>query len=353
MGKSKSKQAQLQKEEISSLLETQSSSQSYAAIEESHDSMPVDEWGGLEPTEKKMGVVSLVLDKGVRTTAIGTIYGLDFEIEEDDYRVNVFFDYYNRRLKILHYEAENYARMLSRLAYLAEANNFDKVFVKATHADYQQFLSHGYAMEGVLKYYFQGQDAYVLSRFTSLERIYSKELIEESELIEKLIYDTPKKKARDLDDRITIILADESSIPELVRIYREVFATYPSPLTNADYIQAVMKRNVIFRIALLDNYAVAAASADIDHKNSNAELTDCATVSEAQGMGLMQHLLIHLEKDLLGLNIMNTYTLARAQSYGMNCVFYRLDYEFSGRLINNCDIFGQFEDMNIWTKKLE
>jgi len=317
------------------------------------DVLPLDEWGGLEPTDKKMGVVPLVLDKGVRTTAIGTIYGLDFEIEDDDYRVNVFFDYYNRRLKILHYEAENYSKMFARLSYLAEANHFDKIFVKATHADFQKFLSHGYAMEGVLKYYFQGKDAYILSRFTSTERIFSKNLIQEAELIEKLIYDTPKKVARNLDKRIQITQADNSHIPELIRIYREVFATYPSPLTNADYIQAVMKRNVLFRMAHLDGHAVAAASAEIDLKNSNAELTDCATMSEAQGMGLMQHLLMYLEKDLLNQGIMTAYTLARAQSYGMNCAFYRLGYEFSGRLINNCDIFGQFEDMNIWVKKLK
>lgn len=313
---------------------------------------PVDEWGGLEPTDKKMGLVPLVLDKGVKTTAVGTIYGLDFEIEDDFYTVNVFFDYYNRRLKILHYEAKDYAKMFARLSYLAEANNFDKIFVKANPSDFQRWLSHGYTLEGVLKYFFKGNDAYILSRFTTTERLFSENLIRESELIEKLIYDTPRKKAKNLDKRIKITKASTTNIPELVRIYREVFATYPSPLTNADYINAVMSKNVLFRMAHLDGSAVAAASAEIDFKNSNAELTDCATMSEAQGKGLMQHILMRLEEDLSSQGIMTAYTLSRAQSYGMNCAFYRLGYEFSGRLVNNCDIFGQFEDMNIWVKKL-
>ncbi len=36
----------------------------------------------------------------------------------------------------------------------------------------------------------------------------------------------------------------------------------------------------------------------------------------------------------------------------MNNVFHRLGYEFNGRLVNNCDIFGAYEDMNIWVKDL-
>jgi len=36
----------------------------------------------------------------------------------------------------------------------------------------------------------------------------------------------------------------------------------------------------------------------------------------------------------------------------MNRVFYNLGYEFMGRLVNNCDIQGAFEDMNIWVRSL-
>jgi hypothetical protein len=44
--------------------------------------------------------------------------------------------------------------------------------------------------------------------------------------------------------------------------------------------------------------------------------------------------------------------MARARSFGMNMVFYQLGYEFNGRLVNNCDIHGGYEDMNIWVKDL-
>ena len=55
---------------------------------------------------------------------------------------------------------------------------------------------------------------------------------------------------------------------------------------------------------------------------------------------------------------------AESRAYGATCGgriettewcsdLYGLGYEYSGRLVNNCDIYGQFEDMNIWVKLLE
>lgn len=311
-----------------------------------------DEWSGVNPTNKDMGVVQLTLDKGVKTTIVGTIYGLDFEIEDEDYTVNVFFDYYNKRLKVLDYKCTNYNSMLRRLAWLTEANSFDKIFVKAHQNDFQNFLSHGYVMEGILRYYFNGEDAYILSRFSSAQRAESPDLIEESQLIEKIIYESTPSIQRTLPADIKIIKADKSHISQLVYIYRLVFKTYPSPLTNPDYIKSVMDRNVHFVLAMQGDEPVAAASADINPKYSNAELTDCATVPTLQGKGVMQFILQELEEILKEKKIITSYTLARAKSIGMNKSFFRLNYEYSGRLIKNCDIYGEFEDLNIWVKKM-
>ncbi len=313
----------------------------------------VHEWGGLVPTDKEMGLVKLTLDRGVKTNVVGTVYGLDYRIEEEGYMLHVFFDYYSRRLKVIDYEVNDYSAMTKRLAYLAEANDFDKIFLKAKLDDFQIFLSHGYLMEGILRYYFRGEDAYILSRFSSKQRAQSERLVEEAQLIEKLIYHSEEKKQRrPLEPGYEIVRATEENIPELVLIYRGVFETYPSPLTSPDYIKSTMHRNVIYRMVVHKDTAIAAASAEINRKYANAELTDCATIPEAQGKGLMQHLLLTLEDDLRGEEIMTSYSLARAISIGMNKSFFRLGYEFSGRLINNCDIFGRYEDMNIWVKRL-
>lgn len=311
-----------------------------------------DEWTSLKPSEKDMGLVKFYLDKGVATTVVGTVYGLDFEVNVKGCRLNVFFDYYNRRLKILDYTVTDFSAMTERLVWLAKHNKFDKIFVKARKRDFQKFLSHGYVMEGVLRYYFNGEDAYILSRFSSKARAMSKGLLDEAQMIEDLIYHTEKKTIGKLEPGIQIVTATYEQIPQLAFIYRNIFETYPSPLKNPDYIKSAMDRDCLYKLAILNGEAVAAASVEINRKHSNAEMTDCATIPQARGKGLMQHLLLALERDLKGMGIKTSFTFCRATSMSMNKVFFRLDYEYSGRLINNCDIFGSFEDMNIWVKKL-
>lgn len=311
------------------------------------------EWAPLWPSDKRMGLVRLTLDRGVRTTLIGQVYGLDFEIEGDGYTCRVFFDYYNRRLKVLDYAATSFTAMLDRLAWIADENAFDKIFFKARKDDWQTFLRYGYMLEGILRYYFRGEDAYVLSRFRTIERVTSEKLIEESRLIEELLRDDEEYAPPALPDGYTLFPATPEHIPALVTLYREVFATYPSPLTHPDYVLATMERDVIYRaIKNAKGEIVSAASAEIDVKHSNAELTDCATLKSERGRSLMFHLLRALEGDLESRGVMTGYSLARAPSVGMNRVFRRLGYEYSGRLINNCDIYGQFEDMNIWVRRL-
>lgn len=315
--------------------------------------VPPSEWGRLSPSDKAQGLVKLVLDRGVTTTVVGTLYGLDFEIENEGYRMRLFFDYYNRRLKVLDYEATDYAAMLGRTRWLADANDFDKIFLKATKDDWQVFLEHGYMLEGVLRYYFRGEDAYVLSRFRTQERLTSEHLIKETELIENLTKTPRDHVPGPLPEGYKLELARPEHIPGMVTLYREVFQTYPSPLTHPDYIQQTMERNIVYRVITNDaGEVVSSASADIDTKHSNAEMTDCATRNSERGRGLMFHLLRALENDLRERKIMTGYTLARAMSVGMNRVFYRLDYEFSGRLVNNCEMQGSYEDMNIWVKRL-
>jgi putative beta-lysine N-acetyltransferase len=306
------------------------------------------------PTDKDMGMARLTLDRGVRTTVIGQLYGLDFEIEDEGFSVRAFFDNYNRRLKVIDYEATDYRAMADRLAWLATENEYDKIFLKAHAHDWQKFLGLGYMLEGILKYFYRGENAYVLSRFGSIDRVTSPHLIEESNLIETLLKDGEPDPPPPLPDGYSLVAATDEHIPALVTLYREVFATYPSPLTHPDYIQQTMRRHVAYR-AVMDpsGTLVSAASAEIDDKHSNAELTDCATFKTQRGKGLMYALLTALEDDLRKRGIMTGYTLARARSVGMNRVFYRLGYEYSGRLLNNCDIYGEFEDMNIWVKRLD
>lgn len=307
----------------------------------------------LEPSDKAFGLAELVLDRGIKTQAIGHLYGLDFEIADKGFSVKVFFDRYSRRLKVVRYEATDYGALTRRLSFLAEANDFDKIFLKATARDWERFVEHGFVHEGTIKYFFRGDDAYVMSKFFSDERADAPQLVAEEGIIEKLHKKPPDYSPPPLPEGYQLVVADRSHIPEMAALYRAIFPTYPTPLSHPDYIDQTMQRHVVYRVVLGPEGDVqSAASAEIDEANSNAELTDCATSKKARGKALMFHLLGRLEEDLRERGIMTGYTLARATSIGMNRVFYRLGYEYTGRLINNCDISGAFEDMNIWVKRV-
>ena len=51
-------------------------------------------------------------------------------------------------------------------------------------------------------------------------------------------------------------------------------------------------------------------------------------------------------------DIKMAYTIARAVSYGMNITFCKRGYTFAGTLINNTNISGGIENMNVWYKAL-
>jgi hypothetical protein len=45
------------------------------------------------------------------------------------------------------------------------------------------------------------------------------------------------------------------------------------------------------------------------------------------------------------------FTIARARSTGMNVTFAKNGYSFAGTLINNTNISGRIESMNVWYKR--
>jgi hypothetical protein len=67
----------------------------------------------------------------------------------------------------------------------------------------------------------------------------------------------------------------------------------------------------------------------------------------------MSHLVQELEKEAISLGLITLYTIARSLSIGINGVFARFGFKYYGRFVNNCDICGQFQDMNLWSKPLK
>jgi putative beta-lysine N-acetyltransferase len=140
---------------------------------------------------------------------------------------------------------------------------------------------------------------------------------------------------------------------EMAELYRHVFATYPFPIHDPSYLVETMESHVHYYGIWEEDELVALASAEMDLKGLNAEMTDFATLPESRGKGLANYLLARMEEDILDLGVKTAYTIARAYSHGMNVTFAKNGYEFCGTLTNNTDISGGLESMNVWFKPLE
>lgn len=298
------------------------------------------------------GIVEITLEEGVKVKVVGLVYGIEHSITGDNYHASLFIDHYNRRIRVLNYEGSNLESLVLRIRWIAEANQFDKIIFMASSQDWQFFLSHGYVLEAVIKYCRNGRNAYAMSKFRSQERLTSQNLMEEILLIENLMSKKLETKTNVLGLGHECRLATLEDIPQLVELYATIFESYPSPLTHADYLKTVFDKKSIFCVVTYEGKVVAAASGEMNHSYRAAELTDCATLKSFRGLGLMTVILTKIEQELIKKGFVCGFTMARARSFGMNNVFYQMGYEFMGRLVNNCDIYGAYEDMNIWVRIL-
>ena len=147
-------------------------------------------------------------------------------------------------------------------------------------------------------------------------------------------------------------LSSPAHCPQMAELYRQTFASYPFPIHDPEYLAKTMAKNVLYAGIWKGKQLLALASAEIDHQNSNAELTDFATDPDWRGHGLANLLLQHLEEELRLFEIKTSYTIARATSYGMNICFAQNGYQFDGTLVKNTQIGGCLESMNVWHKSL-
>ena len=113
-----------------------------------------------------------------------------------------------------------------------------------------------------------------------------------------------------------------------------------------------MLKNIVYFGIEINKKLVALSSAEVDHDSRTVEMTDFATLPEFTGNSFASHLLERMEQDMKTRAIRTAYTIARAISTGMNITFARAGYTYTGRLINNTNIAGNIESMNVWHKIL-
>lgn len=281
-------------------------------------------------------------------------YGFDQTIQIEDGIVH--HGRQNKRLYVMKAPTANLPRFFDRVEQMAVNNRYEKIVAKMPAGLQAILVQRGYEAEASVPGFFNGhEDCIFMSRYLREARRNSKD----KTLIEDVLAQAMKRQSdqeplEDLAAGMICRQASEDDAQEMAILYRDVFASYPFPIHNSEYIVQTMKDNVIYHGIWQDDKLIALASSELDRKAQNAEMTDFAVAKESRGQNLSTILLQRMEHDLReNENILTLYTIARAVSYGMNCTFARNGYVFGGTLINNTQIAGKIESMNIWYKNAD
>lgn len=271
--------------------------------------------------------------------------------KNNDFKVNLLIDDFSKRAWVNDYVIGDPEKLAQFIVQTCTDYNLEKIIWPAKEEDYQNLEKQNFSMEGWIDGFFNGRTAYFFTYYLTPERSIS---VHASDYMQQIkdITSRPLQKPHPLPYDHNLITPVTRDIPALNTIFKKVFVTYPSPVDQPDYLAAVLGKTALFKAVKNGRAIISVAAAEVNWSYGNAELTNCATLPDSRGGGLMSGIIAELEKECLSKGINCLYSLARASSYGMNLVFHRLGYRYRGTLVNNCHISGDYEDMNIWVKQV-
>lgn len=259
---------------------------------------------------------------------------------------------YNDRIYLMKFHGEDAPLFLDRISELAARFNYSKIFAKVPDEYEELFLKNGFEREAFVPRFYKGRiDAVFLGKYLSPERKLQSAVVRgEIQNVMDLASRGPAQPAPPLPEGYSICSLDTADAQELACLYRAVFKTYPFPVFDPAYIIKTMQSDIMYFGIRFNGRIIAASSSEVDLEAENVEMTDFATLPDFLGKGLAYLLLDHMETAMNRKNIRTFYTIARALSHGMNITFAKKGYKFAGRMINNTNIFGKLESMNVWYK---
>ncbi len=262
--------------------------------------------------------------------------------------------HHNRRVYLMKHHDRDAFRILPALDRLAHDNHYEKILAKVPWGSKPAYEKQGYVQEAVIPQYFNTREhaVFMCKYFSSRRRqtAHQQQIKDILSLAKKKQQRPSKKKGTQFLD--TRICRPEDGV-KMSRVFKSVFKTYPFPIFDEGYLTTVMKKKQA-RYFCIENRrqinAIAASEIDPDHKG--VEMTDFATLPEYRRQGFAGCLLENMEQDMAEQGIRTAFSIARALSPGMNMLFARKGYTFGGTLLNNTNISGRIESMNVWHKPL-
>ncbi|MDD2558116.1 MAG: putative beta-lysine N-acetyltransferase [Desulfuromonadaceae bacterium] len=257
----------------------------------------------------------------------------------------------NDRVYLMKLEVEECPAIIEQVENLALQNDYSKIFAKVPGAAQAAFEQAGYTMEASIPGFYQGTDTGVfLARYLKEERSIDPDAEQVAQVLAAAQCKASVATVPDLDTAYHSRIAAVDDCDEMAEVFAEVFASYPVPIHDPAFLRQAMEENMVYVGIWEDDRLLALAGAEMDRDGQNAEMTEFATLPECRGRGMAHQLLHRLEQDMPKLGIETCYTIARATSFGMNITFSQSGYTFGGTLVQNTQISGGLESMNVWFK---
>ena len=261
---------------------------------------------------------------------------------------------YSNRVYLMKLDKRDLPGIVGQIDELARREGYTKLFAKVPAGTAEYFITHGYRREASIPRFYQGEeDALFLGKYIDPSRARA----DNKEVLEEVLSLARKKAESGQDDCMlppgwNLLSCGPEQAEEMSRIYKVVFPSYPFPIHNPEYLRETMRSHIEYFGIAKDGKLIAISSSEMDLKGFNVEMTDFATLPEYRGQGLARCLLQKMEVVMSEREMRTAYTIARAVSPGMNITFARMGYKYSGTLVNNTQISGTIESMNIWYKWL-
>lgn len=261
---------------------------------------------------------------------------------------------FSNRVYLMKLDGRDMPGIVDRLDDLAGTKGYTKLFAKVPADLSDDFIARGYRQEASIPGFFRGsQDALFLGKYFDADRSRA----DNADTLSKVLALAREKAGNglavsELPADMDLILCGPDHAVEMSVIYGEVFPSYPFPIHEPEYLRETMASHIDYFGIVKDGRLIALSSAEMDLSGANVEMTDFATLPAHRGQGLARLLLQAMETAMVKRNMRTAYTIARAVSPGMNITFARMGYRFSGTLINNTQISGEIESMNVWFKPL-
>ncbi|WP_158864277.1 putative beta-lysine N-acetyltransferase [Maribellus comscasis] len=263
---------------------------------------------------------------------------------------------FNNRIYLMKLHPENVPEIISGMEELAEENGYSKIFAKIPPEALPDFISNDFSIEAfVPRFYKNKQDCLFVSKFKDDKR----KKVPKNELknFHELLHNSDSGKSKKLKYKHSLKYKLEKlspeDIPAITEVFSRVFETYPFPVHDPKYILETMDEGETQYFGLKEgSKLIGVSTAEVDISNKNAEMTDFAVLPEYRGQNLAFRLLTKMEQEMKYNNIKTVYTMARLKAPGMNKTFLKSGYQFTGTLLNNTNISGNIESLNIYYKHL-